>query len=236
MKWSGSLRSRGAKSSEDIGLSLPVSGSILEIALSYHVLPFDMLPTRLLRVVGVAFATVLVACGDPTTPTATAANLSLSFSVFALTGTNPAVPNAINFFAGPRRADATFDFDVAVDLDATGKVVLYPVRAMAGAIVQSTPSRVGLQSVSGTFESVREAPETGYDTITVRTISPGTVVAVQIVDQLTGLCTFSVNGQFNYAKFVVDSVNMTTRQLFIRSVTDANCGFRSLVPDSIPTF
>lgn len=236
MKWSGSLRSRGAKSSEGIGLSLIVPGPILEIALSYHVLPFDMLPTRLLCVVGVAFATVVVACGNPTKPTATSANISLSFSVFALTGTNPAVPNAINFFAGPRRADATFDFDVAVDLDASGKVVLYPVRAMAGAIVQTVPSRVGLQTVSGSFESLREAPETGYDTISVRTISPGTVVAVQRVDQRMGLCTFSLNGQFNYAKFVVDSVNLTARQLFIRSVTNANCGFRSLVPDSIPTF
>ena len=236
MKWSGSLRSRGAKSSEDIGLSLPVSGSILEIARSYHVLPLDMLPTRLPRLVVAALATLLVACGDPTTPKATSANLSLTFSVYALTGTNPAVPNAINFFAGPRRADATFDFDVAVDLDASGKVLLYPVRSIAGAIVQTIPSRVGLQTVSGTFESLREAPQTGYDTITVRTISPGTVVAVELIDQLTGLCTYSINGQTNYAKFVVDSVNMTTRQLFIRSVTDANCGFRSLVPDSIPTF
>src|SRR5215210_2646571 len=87
----------------------------------------DMLPTRLPRVVVVALATLAVACGDPTRPRATSPNLALSFTVNALTGTSSVLPNAIGFFSGPRRADAAFDFDVALDLDATGKIVVYPV-------------------------------------------------------------------------------------------------------------
>ena len=195
-----------------------------------------MLPTRLLRVVVVALATVVVACGDPTRPRATTPNLLLAYSVHGLTGAPAATANAINMYIGPTRADATFDFDVALDLDPSGKILVYPVRAIAGPLAGLVPTRVGLQTVSGTFESVREAPETGYDTLTVRTISPGTVVVVELVDQVSGLCVYSLSGSSTYAKFVVDSVNPTTRRFYLRSVADANCGYRSLVSDSIPTF
>ena len=83
---------------------------------------------------------------------------------------------------------------------------------------------------------VREAPDRGYDTITVRTIQPGTVVVAELVNLVSGLCTFSLSGSSTYAKFVVDSVNPTARRFYVRSVGDANCGYRSLVADSIPTF
>ena len=195
-----------------------------------------MLPTRLLRVVAVALATVVVACGDPTRPRATTPNLLLSYSVHGLTGAPAATANAINMYAGPTRADATFNFDVALDLDPTGKILVYPVRAIAGPLAGVVPTRVGLQILSGTFESVREAPETGYDTLSVRTISPGMVVAVELVDLLSGVCVYSLNGSSTYAKFVVDSVTTATKRFHLRSVAGANCGYRSLVADSIPTF
>ena len=195
-----------------------------------------MLPNRLLRVVAVALATLVVACGDPTRPRATTPNLLLSYWVQGLTGAPAASPNALNMYSGPTRADASFDFDVALDLDATGKILVYPVRAVAGPLAGFVPSRVGLQVVSGSFESVREAPERGYDTLTVQTIAPGTVMVVELVDLISGLCIYSLNGSSTYAKFVVDSVNVALRRFYLRSVADANCGYRSLVPDSIPTF
>ena len=195
-----------------------------------------MLPTRLLRVVAVALATVLVACGDPTRPRATTPNLLLAYSIHGLTGAPPATANAMNMYVGPTRADASFDFDVALDLDQAGKILVYPVRAIAGPLAGLVPTRVGLQPMSGSFEALREAPERGYDTLTVQTISPGTVVAVEMVDLVSGLCIYSFSGSSTYAKFVVDSVNTTTRRFYIRSVSDANCGYRSLVPDSIPSF
>jgi hypothetical protein len=195
-----------------------------------------MLPTRLLRVAVVALATLALACGDITRPKASTPNLLLAYPVYALTGTQVGVTNAINFFAGPTRVDAAFGFDVALDLDQTGKISVYPVRAIAGPLAGTTPNRVGLQTTSGTFESVREAPQTGYDTIGVKTIVPGTVVTVELIQQTSLACAYSFNGSAMYAKFVVDSVNLPTRRLYVRTVTDANCGFRSLVPDSIPTF
>ena len=195
-----------------------------------------MLKTRLLRVVVVALATVAVACGDPTRPKATLVNLSLSYSLYGLSGAPPATANAINLFVGPSRADASFSFDVALDLDPSGKILVYPVRAIAGPLAGLVPTRVGLQTVSGSFESVRVAPDRGYDTLSVRTITPGTTVVAELVDLVSGLCLYSLVGSQQYAKFVVDSVIPSTRKFYVRSVGDANCGYKSLVPDSIPTF
>jgi hypothetical protein len=195
-----------------------------------------MLKIRLLRVVAVALATVAVACGDPTRPKATLVNLSLSYSLYGLSGAPPATANAVNLFTGPSRADASFDFDVALDLDPSGKILVYPVRAIAGPLAGLVPTRVGLQTVSGPFESVLVAPDRGYDTLSVRTITPGTTVVAELVDLVTGLCLYSLVGSQQYAKFVVDSVVPSTKKFYVRSVGDANCGYKSLVPDSIPTF
>ena len=118
-----------------------------------------MLPTRLLRVAVVALATAAVACGDPTRPKANIINVQLDYSVYGLTGAPAASANALNLFVGPARADASFDFDVALDLDAQGKILVYPVRAIAGPLAGLVPTRVGLQTMSGTFEALREAPE-----------------------------------------------------------------------------
>lgn len=195
-----------------------------------------MLPIRLLRVVVVALATAAVACGDPTVPKATIVNLQLDYSVYALTGAPPASANAMNLFVGPARADASFDFDVALDIDPLGRIAVYPVRAVAGPLAGLVPTRVGLQKATGSFESVRAAPDRGYDTLNVQTITPGTTMVAELVDLVQGLCLYSLNGRQTYAKFVVDSVIPSTRKFYVRSVGNANCGYRSLVPDSIPTF
>ena len=205
-----------------------------------HFLTLLMLPTRLPRVATVAvvaLATLAVACGDLTRPKASTPNLELEYPVFALTGTPVGSTNAINFFAGPARVDAAFSFDVALDLDPTGKILVWPVRAIAGPLAGTIPTRVGLTTVPGsTFESVRTAPNNGYDTITVKTITPGTVVVAEIIQQTSLACVYSLNGSAMYAKFVVDSVDLPGRRLFVRHVIDGNCGFKSLVPDSIPTY
>ena len=194
-----------------------------------------MLPTRLSRVAVVVFAVLAVACGDPTRAKATYANSLASYTLFALTGTPAVAPNALNFFGGSTRATASFTFDIALDIDATGKVVVYPVRALAGALA-GTLKRVGLQTVSGAFDAVREVPATGYDTVSVRTITPGTVLAVELRDQSYCYSAISlVSSQLLYAKFVVDSVNQASRKLFTRVVVDPNCGYRMVVPDSVPT-
>ncbi len=190
-----------------------------------------MLPTRAPRVVVVALAVLAVACGDPTKPKASYANAPSSYALYAFTGAPVNAATAISFLGGPARADANFAFDVAFDLDGTGRPVVYPVRAIASDLAGRV-KRVGLQVVPGPFDAVREVPETGYDTLSAKTINVGDVLAVELLDQSS--CAYSLGGQTLFAKLTIDSVNASSRRLYARTVVDPNCGYRSVVPDSIP--
>jgi hypothetical protein len=110
--------------------------------------------------------------------------------------------------------------------------MIYPVRAIASDLAGGV-KRVGLQVVPGTFDALREAPGTGYDTLSVKTVKTGDVLAVELQDLQS--CLYSIGGQSLYAKLTVDSVNATSRRIYARAVIDPNCGYRSVVPDSIPT-
>jgi hypothetical protein len=190
-----------------------------------------MLPTRPTRVAVVALAILAVACGDPTKPKATYTNALASYTLYAFTGAPVNAATAISFLSGPARADANFAFDVAFDLDASGHPVIYPVRAIASDLSGSV-KRVGLQIVPGTFEALTVAPATGYDTLSSRTVNVGDVLAVEMLDLNT--CLYSLGGQTLYAKLTVDSISAPSRKLYVRAVLDPNCGYRSVVPDSIP--
>jgi hypothetical protein len=200
-----------------------------------------MLPTRSTRVVVVALAIVAVACGGLTRPKASTPNIAVSYTVTAFTGAPLNAATAISFLGGATRADSRFSFDVALDLDPSGAVTILPVRTVGGAlgdaIHQQTTGiplkRVGLQKVNGSFEALREAPTTGYDTLGVQTVTPGTVLAVELLDFAN--CYTGFGGSTLYAKLTVDSVNAASRRIYTRTVVDPNCGYRGLVPDSIPT-
>lgn len=193
-----------------------------------------MLPTRPTRVAFVALAILAVACGDPTKPKATFASAPSTYTLYAFTGAPVNAFTAISFLGVPSRANANFAFDVAFDLDATGRPVIYPARALANdlAFLTTSVKRVGLQPVSGTFDAFRIAPATGYDTLAAQTVTPGSVLAVEVLDLTT--CLYSLGGQTIYAKLTVDSVDAASRRLYVRTVVDPNCGYRSVVPDSIP--
>jgi len=189
-----------------------------------------MLQTRTSRLLVVALALAAVAC-DGIGTKAVYTNIARSYDLFALSGAPVSAPTAINFLGGSTIADATFAFDVAFDIDGAGNLRLYPVRSLAGGLV-GTQKRVGLQVVPGSFESLREVPSTGYDTLGFKTVQAGSVVAVELQDINT--CLYSLNGTNLYAKLVVDSVHTNERRVFGRTVSDANCGFREVMPDTIP--
>ncbi len=193
-----------------------------------------MLPTRLVRVGVVALAVIAVACGDITRPKATYPNVLTNYTIYGLTTAPASAPTAISFLGGSMAANASFLFDVAFDIDPSGRAVVYPVRTLASALAGSA-KRVGLQPVSGAFDDVRSVPETGYDTVSAKTINPGSVLAVEMRDPNVCFSYSLVSSQFIYAKLVVDSINAASRKLYIRTVVDANCGYFSVVPDSVPT-
>jgi hypothetical protein len=124
------------------------------------------------------------------------------------------------------RVDGSASFDVALDIDANGNAVIYPVK-----LVVSTPGGgrpVGLQKVAGIFDSVTVAPKTGFETDSALVMAPGEVVTIQSPHNGSqDICQFAIS-PYLYAKIVADSVDLASRTVFVRVGFDPNCGFRSL--------
>src|SRR5215210_3865468 len=175
---------------------------------------------------------VLSACGDPTNLRATIPTFVDTLSVFALTGTPPSYPSGLSIVGRqPVRVDGFGNFDVAFDIDASGNAVIYPVKL----IVAAGGSRpVGLLKVAAPFESVVEAPETGFDTDEPVVFAIGETVIIQSAHNASqDVCQFALS-PYIYAKIAVDSINAGSRTLYLRMGLDPNCGFRSFAT-GIPT-
>jgi hypothetical protein len=176
---------------------------------------------------------VLNACGNVTNLKATSFTTTDTLSVFALSGTPPAYPSGISIIA--RQAvlvNGFAGFDVAFDINSSGQPIVYPVKLVVTSLGGARP--VGLQRVAGTFETVTEAPKTGYQQDSSFVLAPGEVVAIESTHNSGGdICSFALSPNI-YAKIAVDSVNLASRTLYLRLGYDPNCGFRSFV-EGIPT-
>ena len=188
---------------------------------------------RLAVFAAMCVALVLSACGGPTSLKARLSTSTDSLTVYALSGTPPSYPSGVSLTGRQVvRVDGSGSFDIALDIDSNGNAVIYPVK-----LVVSTPAGarpVGLQMVAGIFDSVTTAPATGFESDSVLVLTAGQVVAIQSPHNGSGdICQYAIS-PYLYAKIVVDSVNLTSRTLFVRVGLDPNCGFRSLV-DGVPT-
>ncbi len=175
----------------------------------------------------------LNACGDPTSLRASLRTSVDTLSVFALSGTPPSYPSGVNLLArSPVRVDGGAAFDVAFDINADGNAIVYPVRQ-----VVSTPGSfrsVGMQRLSVQFDSVTDAPKTGYEVDSSFVLPPGATVVIQSQHNFSGdICQFALNPNI-FAKIAVDSVVLASRTVYFRMGLDPNCGFRSFVV-GIPT-
>jgi hypothetical protein len=180
-------------------------------------------------------AAAALACGDPNAPEAIFSNYADTLDLYALNGAPINAPTAIHLIDGTGGNAAvpvglSFRFDVAVDIDANGRPVLYPVRAVAAPFVGK--HQVGVRRTTDPFESILRAPEGGYTRDSLAVLSVGEVVLLESADPEA--CNPLIGG-FIYAKLVVDSVRLADRRVFVRLTADPNCGFRSLVVPGIPT-
>ena len=175
----------------------------------------------------------LSACSNPTNLRASLPTAVDTLSVFALSGTPPTYPSGISILARqPVRVDGFASFDVALDINAAGNAVIYPVKLVVSSPGGSRP--VGMLKLTSVFDSLAAAPKTGYETDSSLVIVPGEVVVVQSAHNSSGdLCQFALSPNI-YAKIAVDSINLASRTLFLRLGLDPNCGFRSFVT-GIPT-
>lgn len=175
----------------------------------------------------------LGACRDPIELQATEEVFTDTVTVYALSGTPPGYPNALSLPARQLVSVSGFGgFDIAFDLDESNRVLIHPARRVVtfGELVP----QVGLQIVTGPFESVTSAPTSGYKVDSTVVASEGDVVVVEAAHNAQGdLCSFALSPNL-YAKISIDTVFVATRTIKFRFVYDPNCGYRSFAP-GIPT-
>lgn len=182
----------------------------------------------LLTVVG------LGACRDPVELQATLETSTDTLTVYALSGTPPSYPNALSMTARTIVPVSGFGgFDIAFDIDASGSAIVHAARR----VVSSGPfvPQVGVQKVAGTFESITEAPITGYKVDSTVVASAGDVIVVEAAHNngTQDVCTFALS-PYVYGKISIDTIFVATRTIKFRLGYDPNCGYRSFAP-GIPT-
>ena len=202
-----------------------------------------MIKSRLLAI-SAGLASVLVlgtaACNDPNENTQIAPVAAHTLTVYALTGTSPSFPSAYLAYLGAvTRADGNFDFDIAFDIDASQKVVVFPQRLVGvpcipnvlhcGGALGYKP--VGLQRITVAFDALERAPSSGYVFDSTFTVAPGEGLVMQVQSAEECLAYLS---SVRYTKLVVDSINAARRAVYFRTVHDPNCGYRTLIPGAVP--
>ena len=184
-------------------------------------------PSRLVSlVVGGLLVAVVSGCdqSDPFRGAATSANVVTGLSMAALS-TGTAAPTALDLLSRSAvrpvvDGSGAANFQVALDVDAQGRVQLIPVLALLNP--PSASVSVGLVRADASFEQLVRAPTSGFVNDSTVTASVGETWVVRLQ---AGLCTF---GDPLYAKLVVDGVNQQTRRLAVRFLLNANCGYRDL--------
>jgi hypothetical protein len=187
-------------------------------------------PRRRALLAATAVALFVTACDDPFRLRAERENADQPFEIFAISGTAINAPAAISFVNRTVvRVDGSFLFDLAFDINKDGKPVVMPV-GQVGTPLNGAPL-IGLQRVSGGYDNLKEAPNSGYHFDSTMVVNPGAAIAIQAQQ---GFCATSFTG-YIFAKVVIDSVDLSTRKLFGRTMINLNCGFRQLTP-GLPSF
>jgi hypothetical protein len=197
-----------------------------------HVIPasgFQQMHHAVRRLVVVAVgALCAAACGDTQRLPAMGSVFSDTLIVYALSGTDISFPTALNVQElAVVRATGVFDYEIAFDIDATGKAVLYPMELLVAE--EATFRKVGMQRLTVPFESLTSAPRTGYVYDQPMTLAAGESIAIEAAVP----CQYPYP-QVVFAKLMVDSVSAAKRAIYFHAVSDPSCGFRSLVPGELP--
>ena len=186
---------------------------------------------RLAALAALAAAAAVAACGNPfTLPPAGAAVYDTTFTLFSMSGTPVSEPSAYDMVLSPPRVvrtDQTLSFDFALDIpDSLGDTV--PLLIPPGALGLTRDA--GLQLTTVAFDSIRIAPNTGYEQAIGAKLAVGAVV---LASSRTQSCNYNYAYPL-YAKLKVLAIDLVARSVTFRVLLDPNCGYRSLVADSVP--
>ncbi len=172
----------------------------------------------------VAFA----ACGDSLgLPPAAFENQHDTTTLFALQGTSIDAPSGFDIVSRLRsRTELGEPFDVAFDIDASSRPLLYPASAL-GVLNQAA-----LQLTSDAFGNINRAPLDGYQLDSAIVLRPGLVFLgrSRVSSQFCGF----LGSLPRFGKFRVIAVDQGLRSVTFEHIVNVNCGFRGLQP-GLPT-
>lgn len=172
----------------------------------------------------------VVACGDVTRSVAPTTDVAEdTLTVFPLRGSPLSAPTALDLLGlrTLRVGDAAL-YDLAIDT-AAGAALLYPSQ-----LIDNAAARTGLLEVTSPFESILEAPTSGYQDTAAVALTAGETVIVRA----RNACTGGFPGRdFFYAKVQLLELGTSSgfRTARFRIRTNPNCGFRSFA-DGLPEF
>lgn len=195
-----------------------------------HITFHDRMILRLRSLALAATFALATGCDDPFDVGAQRQTIDVSIEVWALNGSPPEFPSAFavgQMLVVPVGSEG--DFDIAFDIDETGRLVVMPASKVVEPL--TGPRRVGFIRIDEPYNTVIEAPLTGWAYDTSLVVNPGGAFMARVQ---TRFCQFEIR-QDIYAKFFVDSIIPDERRVKLVARIDPNCGYRSLVL-GIPTF
>ena len=175
--------------------------------------------------VGAAFA----ACDNPfALPPAALIPLDTTYTLYAITGSAVAAPSAYDMVDQlVIRTDRSSNFDFALDMpDSLGDTI--PLLLPPGAMGLTRDA--GLQLSTMPYDSLVYAPDKGYDQGAGQKLALGTVV---LAASRTQSCNYNIAHPL-YAKLQVMAIDTVARSVTFHMLLDNNCGYRSLLADSVP--
>ncbi len=176
-----------------------------------------------------AIAAAIAACDNPfALPPASSPPVDTTYTLYSMTGTPVGQPSAVDMVNQLLvRTDRTYLFDFALDMpDSLGDTI--PLLLPPGAF--GLPRDGGLQITKTPFDSLTYAPDGGYDQVAAQKLAPGTVV---LASSRTQACNYNIAHPY-YAKLRVVAIDRAAHSVTFHMVLDPNCGYRSLLADSIP--
>jgi hypothetical protein len=179
-------------------------------------------------------ALAAVGCGNPTKQPAAIAVAYDTLTAYALNQATPYEPTAFYMATNELVVPAgTGGFDIAFNLDNIGNVIVYPAKLILTA--SGAPNTVGLQLMFVSFNSITIAQHSGYEFNDSLVVAPHETFEV-VSQNLTACTAVSITSQeLLYGKFIIDSINPDSGQIFFRAVVDPNCDYDTLVPGVVPS-
>lgn len=170
-------------------------------------------------------ALAAAACDNPLAVKATSEVQVDTVLVYAFNGTAPGAPAGLNLLThSVVSLDGSFAFDLAFDVNAQQKAIVYPVQKIGNGLTSTT--RVGIQRVTGTsFADLLKAPAANYNYDSTFVVENDAPIAVEVTDA-TVCSVYSSSGAY-YAKIAVLGIDTANRLMRVAVTVDPNCGFRS---------